>query len=228
MNPAPSSEPIWFRCKAVIFDLDGTLVDSSGAVVRAWRWWAERHDVDLSAILKISHGRPSRDVIRELAPHLDHDAEGRSILTKEEEDSEGLVLIPGADRVVAAAQAGRWTVVTSCPRNLARIRLEAVGLPVPATIVTADQIKRGKPDPEAFLLAAERLGVAPKDCLVFEDAPAGIEGAKAAGMRVIAVQFQQMTVAIPETDAAILDYERVELIAVKDGWRVGIRTSVTK
>ncbi len=224
MNQAPSSEPVWFDCQALLFDLDGTLVDSSGAVVRAWEWWAHGHNIDVARILKISHGRPSRDVIREIAPDLDHVEEGRRILRREEQDREGLVLIPGADHVVATAQAGRWTVVTSCPRNLARIRLEAVGLPVPATIVTADQITRAKPDPEAFLLGAERLGVAPENCVVFEDAPAGIQGAKAAGMRVIAVQFHNLPVALPVTDAVIPDYRSVELTPTDNGWRLGIRT----
>jgi mannitol-1-/sugar-/sorbitol-6-phosphatase len=224
MSQALSSELLWLDCQALLFDLDGTLVDSSGSVVRAWQWWAARHNADLSAILKISSGRPSSDVIREIAPHLDHAAEARGILTREEEDREGLVLIPGADRILAAAQAGRWTVVTSCPRNLARIRLEAVGLPVPSGIVTADQIKRGKPDPEAFLLAAERLVVDPKDCIVFEDAPAGIEGAQAAGMRVVAVEFRPLGISLPATTATISDYRGVQIGALNGGWRLGIPT----
>jgi sugar-phosphatase len=224
MKQALSSEPIWLDCEALLFDLDGTLVDSSGAVVRAWEWWAQRHNIEISTILQISHGRPSQDVIQELTPHLDHVAEACAILIKEEEDREGLALIPDADRVVGTAQSGKWTVVTSCPRNLARIRLEAVGLPVPPTIVTADQIKRAKPDPEAFLLAAERLGVAAENCVVFEDAPAGIQGAKAAGMKVVAIQFHKLPVALPATDAVIADYRSVELARLQNGWRLGIRT----
>jgi mannitol-1-/sugar-/sorbitol-6-phosphatase len=219
MNPAQ-----WFDCAALIFDLDGTLVDSTHAVVGAWAWWAAEHGADLDAVLAISHGRPSRDVIRELTPHADAFAEERLMLAKEEADVASLKLVPDADRMIAEARGGAWTVVTSCPRSLANVRLSAVGLPVPSTIVTADQVRNAKPDPEPFLLAASRLNVSPADCLVFEDAPSGIMAAQRALMRVVAVESHKLPHPLPATDARVTDYRSVRIERTSAGYRVVIRS----
>lgn len=214
---------LWFDCAALIFDLDGTLVDSTDAVVNAWAWWADRHGIDLNTVLAISHGRPSRDVIRELAPEADAVEEERIMLAREESAVASLALVADADRVLKEANGGAWTVVTSCPLGLAQVRLSAAGLPVPATIVTADQVRNAKPDPEPFLLAASRLRVSPADCLVFEDAPAGIIAAQRALMRVVAVESHKLPEALPATDARVPDFRTVHVEKNSTGYRVVIR-----
>jgi sugar-phosphatase len=217
------SQVLWFDCAALIFDLDGTLVDSTDAVVNAWAWWAGRHGIDLNAVLAISHGRPSRDVIRELAPEADALEEERIMLAREESEVATLALVADADRVVEEARGGAWTVVTSCPLGLATVRLSAAGLPVPGTMVTADQVRKAKPDPEPFLLAASRLDVSPADCLVFEDAPSGIIAAQRALMRVVAVESHKLPQPLPPTDARVTDFRGVHIERNEKGYRVVIR-----
>lgn len=217
------SQVLWFDCAALIFDLDGTLVDSTDAVVNAWAWWAGRHGIDLNAVLAISHGRPSRDVIRELAPEADALEEERIMLAREESELATLALVADADRVVEEARGGAWTVVTSCPLGLATVRLSAAGLPVPGTMVTADQVGKAKPDPEPFLLAASRLNVSPADCLVFEDAPSGIIAAQRALMRVVAVESHKLPQPLPPTDARVTDFRGVHIEKNEKGYRVVIR-----
>ncbi len=181
------SETITYTCKAILFDMDGTLVNSHAVVDRAWRRWSDRYNLPLEEIMAVQQGRPNREVLREFAPHLDLDQEAAEFLKYEEEDVGGVIPIPGAVEAVRAAAQGPWAIVTSANRSLAEIRLRVTGLLIPETFITSDLIHRGKPDPECFLLAAEALHVAPEDCLVFEDAPAGIAGAKAANMQVAGV-----------------------------------------
>jgi sugar-phosphatase len=171
---------------AVISDLDGVLVDSTAPTVRSWRAWGERHGIDGEALQAANHGRPARAVIAEHVRPEQLDAETELLARAETEDTEGVAAYPGAADVLALP-AGRVAIGTSCIAPLARARLAAAGLPVPDVLVTSDQVARGKPAPDTFLLAAERLGVDPAACLVFEDAPAGIAAARAAGMTVWAV-----------------------------------------
>lgn len=167
--------------------MDGTLVDSTAVIHRTWHAWAARHGVPVDAILAVEKGRPNREVVQQFGPHLDVDEESRLFLEAEKADIEGLTIIPGSRNAVRAAQQGRWAIVTSAERSLAEVRLRAVGIPLPEVIVTADDIQRGKPDPECYLLAAKRLQVTPQDCVVFEDAPAGVLSARRAGMPLVAV-----------------------------------------
>ncbi|MGA8030151.1 MAG: HAD-IA family hydrolase [Bryobacteraceae bacterium] len=178
---------VTLSCRAILFDMDGTLVDSSAVIRRTWEWWSSLHGIPLAPILAVEKGRPTRDVLSQFGPHLDIEAEAARFLECEENDTEGLVAIPGALEAVAAAQQGLWAVVTSAHRSLGEIRLRAAGLPIPGVFITADLIHRGKPDPESYLLAAQQLKVEPPDCVVFEDAPAGIEAARSAGMSVVGV-----------------------------------------
>jgi mannitol-1-/sugar-/sorbitol-6-phosphatase len=171
---------------AVISDLDGVLVDSSGPTVRSWRSWGERHGLDGEAIQARNHGRPARAVLAEHLPPAQLDEEAALLVDAETADTDGVVALPGAADVLALP-AGRVAIATSCVAPLARARLAAAGLAAPGVLVSADEVARGKPAPDPYLLAAERLGVDPAACLVFEDAPAGIAAARAAGMTVWAV-----------------------------------------
>src|SRR5215207_3538889 len=176
-----------FECEAILFDLDGVLVDSTAVVTRTWRDWAKEKGLDAERILEVAHGRRAAEVVRLFAPDLDADVEARELERIEVEDLEGVLEIKGARELLASLPPDGWTVVTSGTRFIAEKKLEHVGLPVPNRIVTAEDVEKGKPDPEAYLKGAEALGVRPEACLVVEDAPSGIRSAKAAGMRVIAV-----------------------------------------
>ncbi|MGB3200799.1 MAG: HAD family hydrolase [Nodosilinea sp.] len=176
-----------FLCQAIIFDVDGVLINSDPVADRHWRRWADRHGVDYQAIARIHHGRPTVDTIRQVAPHLDVVEEARLKESAEADDTDGLVTYAGAKELLAQLPRDRWGVATSGTRRTVSIRFPYLGLPEPSVMVTADDVRRGKPAPDPYQLAAQRLGVAPADCLVIEDAPAGVEAAKAAGAKVIAV-----------------------------------------
>ncbi|HTE60156.1 MAG TPA: HAD-IA family hydrolase [Solirubrobacteraceae bacterium] len=169
---------------AVISDLDGVLVDSVAATSRAWARWGARHGLDGAAIQAGNHGRPARDVVAEHVGAETLDAETAFLVDAEVGDTEGLVALPGADGVLALPVVA---IATSCVRPLAHARLLAAGLPIPDVLVSSDQVARGKPAPDSYLLAAERLGADPAACLVLEDAPSGIAAGCAAGMTVWAV-----------------------------------------
>jgi mannitol-1-/sugar-/sorbitol-6-phosphatase len=175
-------------CKGVLFDLDGVLADSTPAVARVWNIWAKKHGFDPEETVHRAHGRPSLATIRELLPDADHAAENAAVERMEIEDIDGVVPLPGAVDLMSVLPAQRWTIVTSCTRPLALVRLRAAGLPIPAKMITSTDITNGKPDPEPYLKGAALLGLHGSDCVVFEDAPAGIRAGKAAGSRVIALQ----------------------------------------
>jgi mannitol-1-/sugar-/sorbitol-6-phosphatase len=177
-------------CKAILFDLDGVLIDSTPAVARVWSGWARERGFDPEEVVRNAHGRPSLTTIREYLPHADHQAENRVVEQREIEDTDGVVPLPGAAELLQALPPGSWTIVTSCTRRLAEVRLKAAGLRIPHDMVTSTDIVHGKPHPEPFLKGAAVLGVAPSDCLVAEDAPAGIRAGKAAGARVIAIRTE--------------------------------------
>jgi mannitol-1-/sugar-/sorbitol-6-phosphatase len=175
------------RCGAILFDLDGVLMDSRVAVERAWERWATGHGIDPIAVLAQAHGRRTIDTIRAIAPLLDIEAEARLLQVAESVDFDGVTTLPGAAELLEALPAGSWTVVTSGTRALATGRLAHGGLPIPEQLITADDVERGKPDPQPYLAGAAALGIDSADCLVIEDAPAGIEAGKAARMTVLAV-----------------------------------------
>jgi mannitol-1-/sugar-/sorbitol-6-phosphatase len=174
-------------CSALLFDLDGVLIDSTPAVTRVWHRWAVEHGFDPDAVVHMAHGRPSRATIRELLPNSDIEREDHEVERREMEDLDGVVLLPGAQELLNALPPERWTIATSCTRPLAEVRLRAAGLPIPRTMVTSSDVRIGKPDPEPYLKAAGKLGFPASDCIVVEDAPAGVRAGKAAGARVIAL-----------------------------------------
>jgi mannitol-1-/sugar-/sorbitol-6-phosphatase len=174
------------QCSALLFDMDGVLIDSTPAVARVWHRWAVEHGFDPDTVVHMAHGRPSRTTLRELLPNADIAREDREVERREMEDLDGVVLLPGARELLNALLPERWTIATSCTRPLAEVRLRAAGLPVPMTMITSSDVKIGKPDPEPYLKAAAKLGFAASDCIVVEDAPVGVRAGKAAGARVIA------------------------------------------
>ena len=168
--------------------MDGTIVDSTPVVERQWRRWAARHELNADAILAVSHGRRTIETMREVAPHLrTSDAEAACFDEEEARDSEGVIAMAGAAPLLSSLSPDSWAVVTSATLHLAHNRLRFAGLPIPSVLVSADDVREGKPDPEGYLLAAARLGVHPTECLVLEDTPAGIAAGLAAEMQVLAI-----------------------------------------
>ncbi len=206
------------RCKALLFDLDGVLVDSQAVVERTWRRWAERHRFDADAILRAAHGRRTSDTLKDAAPHLAIDTEVAWLDATELADVDGLRVVAGADRLLAALPPNRWAIVTSCGRALAQRRLTSVGLPVPEVLVVSEDVKQGKPAPDGYRLAATRLGYDPADCVVFEDAPAGVAAARAAGARVIGLMTTYLASDLRDTEATIPDFTNIHVRPDHDGF----------
>ncbi len=188
-------------CRALLFDMDGVLVDSTAAVARVWAVWALKHGLDPETVVKIAHGRPSISTIRELLPRADHEAEDREVERLEIEDVEGIVALPGAAELLRALPANKYAIVTSATRPLAEVRLRAAGLPVPQNLVTARDVPRGKPHPDPYLMGAQLLRVPPVECVVIEDAPSGIRAGKAAGSRVVALRTTASDAELQEAGA---------------------------
>jgi sugar-phosphatase len=200
-----------FSCAAILFDLDGVLVDSTRAVDREWREWARRKGVDGNAVMAIAHGVRTIEVIRRVAPHLDADAEAWEIENEEANDQQGVCVMPGAAALVHSIPEGRWGVVTSGTRLLASARLRFCGLPVPKVLVTADDVSHGKPHPEPYLKGAELLGFKTADCLVVEDAPAGIQSARAGGFKVVGITSTYPASKLSEADAVVAGLEQIQV-----------------
>jgi mannitol-1-/sugar-/sorbitol-6-phosphatase len=208
---------------AVLFDNDGTLTDSTAAVERAWRAWAAHHEVPVDQ-LTAYHGVPSRSIVAAVvAPHVDVDVATADIDRRELEDLKGVRALPGAADAMAAV-GRRAAIVTSAGRELAILRLEAAGLSAPEAFVTADDIIRGKPDPQPYLIAADKLGVDPARCLVVEDAPAGLRSGRAAGSATLAVTTTNPAVDLePLADMVVPDLSAVLFTATPGGVRLSLR-----
>lgn len=172
--------------EALLVDLDGTLVDSTAPVRRTWRAFASRHSLDPEHVFRFAQGRPSRETIRQLAPHVDQKLEAATVEDAEVSHTEGVSALPGAGALLTCAR--QLAIVTSCSSRLAHSRLGAAGLPTPRVLVSSDGLERGKPHPACFLIAARRLATDPERCVVLEDAPAGIRAGRAAGAIVIALR----------------------------------------
>ena len=213
-----------FGCNAFLFDLDGVLVDSTAVVERLWSEWAERRGIEVKRILEVAHGRRTAETISLVAPHLDAEAETRELERLEVEDLDGVHEVEGALELIMSLPEEAWTVVTSGPRPLATRRLEHTGLPVPELFITAEDVKEGKPHPEAYLKGAEILGVRPEDCVVVEDAPSGIQAGKVAGMTVIAVATTHEEDELSGADAVVNSLAEIS-VATGSGMRFAIRLS---
>jgi sugar-phosphatase len=200
---------------AVIFDMDGTLIDSTPAVARAWSTWAQEHDLTAEELAG-HHGMPSARIVRKLLPEHRHESAIERINALEIDDVHDIVVLPGAADALAALTSARNAIATSCTMPLAQARIAAAELIAPSVLVTADQVAHGKPAPDPFLLAAERLGVAPERCLVVEDAPAGLTAAAAAGCYRLAVITTTPEEEL-EADGIVRNLGDVEFLAAPDG-----------
>jgi sugar-phosphatase len=200
-----------FQCSAILFDLDGVLVDSTRSVARQWRLWAEENNIDPEKVLEIAHGRRTIEVVRILAPHLNPEAETSKIEKREADDIEGVAVMPGAADLLKSIPEASWCVVTSGTRYLATSRLRFFHLPIPRVLVAADDVEKGKPDPEPYLKGAELLKVKPADCLVIEDAPNGIRSAHAGGMKAIALTSTYPESELQEADAVLQNLGQIKV-----------------
>jgi tRNA threonylcarbamoyl adenosine modification protein YjeE len=204
---------------AVLCDLDGVLVNSTASVEKHWTEFAEAHGLDVQAVLAVAHGRPARALIAEVMPGEDIDALAAELEARETADAEGSQPLPGAAALLGELRDSRLAVVTSGTAPVAAARLEATGLRPPPVFVTADQLTKGKPDPEPYLTAARRLGVPADRCLVIEDAPAGITAGRAAGARVLALLTTHSADALTGSAAPpdLLAADLASVLATADG-----------
>jgi sugar-phosphatase len=203
-----------FSTKAILFDMDGVLMDSTPSVERVWRAWATTHGLNPDEVAVQAHGRRSIETIRAVAPALDAEKENVLVEQREIDDKEGVTALPGAAELLRQLPSDRFAIVTSATRPLAVARLGYAGIPVPRHMITAEDVVHGKPSPEPFLKGAALLGVAPGDCLVFEDTPAGIASGRAAGMQAVALQTTYPSEQLQAANAIIRN-----LADVKVAWR---------
>ena len=207
-------------CKALLFDLDGVLADTTALVESTWAVWAESRGLDAGLAARV-HGRPTAQIISDVAPGLDPTEEARDIESSQEGQIPTVSAVDGALELVASLSPASWAVVTSGTRAQAAARLAAIGLEPPGVVITSEDIAAGKPDPEPYLTAAARLGVTPEQCLVFEDAPAGIESGRAAGMTTIGVTTTMGPDRLVAADHVVASFRQIraepdgDLIAVE-------------
>ncbi len=184
----PHEHPTFqYDCEAVLFDLDGVLVDSRHCIEHIWKVWANQHNINVDKVLHYAHGRRAMETIRLVAPHLDAEREAAELWAIEAQETSGLARIPGALELLQSIPVDAWGIATSGTHAVAATRLAFAGLPVPSVLISAEDVVAGKPDPEPYLFAAMMLGVKPARCVVIEDAPSGIEAGRAAGMPVVGV-----------------------------------------
>ncbi|KAA9394632.1 HAD family hydrolase [Kocuria coralli] len=211
-----------FEVDAILFDIDGTLIDSTPAVNRSWTTWAKSRGFDADAVLAVCHGRRSTDTLSDLLPEGEVAEAAAEVYALEMAELDSVVALPRAGELLASLPPSRWAAVTSGPRGLMQARLAAAGIPVPETLVTAEDVVVGKPDPEGYRKAAEILGVDPARCLVVEDAPAGLKAGRASGARVLAVATSHDAVELTDADAVVADLTAVSVTAGDAGLTVAV------
>lgn len=215
-----------FLCSAILFDLDGVLADSTKSVAREWLRWAGENGVDPQKVAAIMHGRRTVEIVRTVAPHLDAEAEANKIEQRgvDDDSRDGVVVMPGAKELLQSLPLDRWAVVTSGTRLVATSRLRLTGLPIPRVLVPADEVANGKPHPEPYLKAALLLAANPEECLVVEDAPAGIQSAHAGGMKALGITSTYLASQLREADAIIHAMTEIRVSVLDGRLRVDIGT----
>ncbi|MCP4322799.1 MAG: HAD-IA family hydrolase [Psychromonas sp.] len=197
--------------KALLFDLDGTLVDTTDAVEQLWSQWADKHGLDKEAIFLEIHGTRGEYIVEKFAPHLDQQAELKQLIAHEDQLVDHVTAIPGAKVLLDQLKNMPWGIVTMSTKSSALKKLKVAGLPVPHILVTADDVKQGKPDPSPYLKAAQWLDISPEQCLVFEDAKAGIESAINAGMPVVQIMHAGHSALFPDSIHNFQDWSGIQI-----------------
>lgn len=211
------SEVVRVETRGLLFDMDGVLVSSIGSVVRCWRIWAKKYDVPNAETYEVPHGMRAIDIIRSLRPDIDPLQGLREIEDLEIADTSDLRVLPGAKELLESLPPERWAIVTSATRRLMLGRLEVAGLPAPERIISADDVERGKPDPEPYRRGADLLGCRPEDCVVVEDAPSGVGAGKAAGSQVLGVVGTHTLAQLHQADWVVQSLEGVVATAYDGG-----------
>ncbi len=202
--------------RGILFDMDGVLVSSLGSVERSWKTWAEARGIDPALAIRTAHGRRAIETVRILRPDLNDEQELKWLEDMEVEDNDGLEILHGVEPILEALPERYWTVVTSATERLARARMADGGIPVPARIITADMVSKGKPDPEPYRRGAEILGLAPEECLVIEDSASGAKAGHAAGCKVLATLFSHSLESLIAADWIVRSLEDVKVRVVDD------------
>jgi sugar-phosphatase len=205
-----------FSVEAILFDIDGTLVDSTAAVIRTWETWAAQRGIDAQEILRVCHGRRTEDTLALFLPAAQHAAAIAELGQLELADLDDVIALPGTQTLLPRLPRDRWAAVTSGSRHVMETRLAAAGLPIPDVLVSAEAVEVGKPDPEGYLKAAAALGRDIGRCLVVEDAPAGIQAGRAAGARVLAVATSHPAAELTAADAVVPDLTACEVEITPD------------
>jgi len=222
MASSIASSPVLIHCQGVLFDMDGILISSLGSVERSWTKWAQMRGIDPAYAISIAHGRRAIETVAELRPDLDSAAELKVIEDLEVDDNDGLTVLPGVLDLLAALPKAAWTVVTSATERLARVRLAAAGVPVPDRIITADQVRQGKPNPEPFLAGAALLGLPPAQCVVFEDSASGAKAGRAAGCTVVATTFSHSVESLAAAHYLVEDLRGVHVQIDAEGLAISL------
>ncbi len=209
--------------RGILFDLDGVLVDSTACVERTWRGWAQDRGLDADAVVEYAHGRRAAEAIAHLAPDLIAADEVATLVRREAVESRGVYPIAGAATLLERLPHARWAIVTSGVRSVATFRIALGGIPTPGVVVTADDVRRGKPDPEGYLRAAALLGLPPADCVVVEDAPAGLAAARAAGMHTIGVSGTFVASALRDADFIVGSVGELQVRVRGANLNIGVR-----
>jgi sugar-phosphatase len=204
------------RVRGILFDMDGVLVSSLGSVERSWKTWAESREIDPALAIRTAHGRRAIETVRLLRPDLNDEQELQWLEDMEVADNDGLEILHGVKPIIESLPQKHWTVVTSATDRLARARMAYGGIPVPARMITADMVTKGKPDPEPYRRGTELLGLAPADCLVIEDSASGAKAGHAAGCKVLATLFSHSLESLAIADWIVRSLEDVQVRVVAD------------
>ncbi len=211
------SQPVCVETKGILFDMDGVLISSIGSVVRCWQRWAKLYDIPNADTYEVPHGMRAIEIVRSLRPDIDAEEGLRVIEDMEMEDTADLKVLPGVKELMESLPLDRWAIVTSATTRLLLGRLEAAGLPVPARLISADMVERGKPDPEPYRRGAGLLGFHPEECVVVEDAPSGVGAGVAAGCRVLGVLGTHSAEELGEADWVVDSLEGLGVTVTGDG-----------
>lgn len=206
------------NCEAILFDLDGVLIDSTECIERHWREWANHHKIDVGFVLQNAHGVRTIETMKRVAPHLDMEKEAAAFIHTEVNDTDGVLAIKGAHQILAKLPKEKWAIVTSGSYDLVKARLNATDLPLPTYLVTGDEVKQGKPSPEPYLIGVKKIGLPPDQCVVVEDSPIGVQAGKAAGIKVIGVlsTHTKTTLLAAGADFTVNDLDHIQITSNKN------------